>query len=318
MKKIFIAALAIATILVIALFGTGLYMLTYSLTPSDSRSDMTKAYTRLYKEHPDMKQWTDSIRENKLLRDTFIIMPNGEKHHALYLRNDSAKGRTAIIVHGYKDCAPRFLTIARIYHQQANRNILLPDLHGHGLSEGDDIQMGWKDRHDIIHWTKVADKMFADSSYRSSIVLHGISMGAATVMNISGDESAPENIDCIVEDCGYSSVWDEFAVQLHDQFSLPEFPVMHISSMLCKMRHGWSFSEASSLRQISKFRFPILFIHGDADTFVPFNMLRPLYDAARQPKEKWVVKGARHAEAYKKNPQEYARRIIEFTNKYER
>lgn len=312
MKKILIGISAIIISLFAASAGAGLYMLNYSLAADSDRGDTAKAYARLYKKHPEMRQWTDSMKSCGLLRDTFVTMPDGERHHAIYMRNDSAQGKTAIVVHGYKDSSPRYLTIARMYYQQMNRNVLLPDLHGHGLSEGEDIQMGWHDRHDIIHWAAVAEELFRDSLCQSAILLHGISMGAATVMNVAGDENMPAYISHVIEDCGYTSVWEEFALQLKEQFSLPEFPILYISDLLCKMKYGWSFREASSADQVRKSRCPILFIHGDADTFVPFSMLQPLYEAAKAPKEMWVVKGAHHAEAFSSDPAKYAAKVGEF------
>ena len=42
----------------------------------------------------------------------------------------------------------------------------------------------------------------------------------------------------IVEDCGYTSVWDEFSAQLKDQFGLPAFPLMNTTSALCHAQHS--------------------------------------------------------------------------------
>ena len=39
----------------------------------------------------------------------------------------------------------------------------------------------------------------------AEIVLHGLSMGAATVLMVSG-ERLPEQVKAIIEDCGYTSV----------------------------------------------------------------------------------------------------------------
>ena len=58
----------------------------------------------------------------------------------------------------------------------------------------------------------------------AEIVLYGVSMGGATVMMASG-EDLPGNVKAIIEDCGYSSVWDEFSYQLQALFNLPEFPL---------------------------------------------------------------------------------------------
>ncbi|MBQ5720820.1 MAG: alpha/beta hydrolase, partial [Bacteroidaceae bacterium] len=151
---------ACAVLLAIILFSLGAgscYMLSYSLGEDPNRKDVDSAYNVLYRRVPDMRCWVDSLKQNGLLRDTFITMPSGERHHAIYLRADSAQGRTAIVVHGYRDTAPKYLYLGRMYHRDLGFNILMPDLHAHGLSDGEGIGMGWNERHDVIRWAEVAE-----------------------------------------------------------------------------------------------------------------------------------------------------------------
>lgn len=311
-----IVILSVLSAVLLAVAGGSCYMLSFSLDADEGRGDVERSLAVLYDRAPDMRQWTDSVRRCGLLRDTAIVMPTGERHHAIYMRGDSAHGKTAVVVHGYKDDCYKFLFLGRMYHQRLGYNILLPDLHAHGMSEGGDIQMGWKDRLDVKRWTEVADSLFSDSCHSSRIVVHGVSMGAATTMCLSGESGLLPSVRAFVEDCGYTSVWDEFSLQLREQFSLPEFPLMQTTSLLCQLRHGWSFAEASPLAQVSRCRLPMLFIHGDADTFVPFSMLRPLYDAKPAPKAMYVAKGSEHARAYLDHPEEYTSVVSRFLRPY--
>ena len=126
------------------------------------------------------------------------------------------------------------LMIGYLYSKEMDFNILLPDLYGHGMSEGNHVQMGWKDRLDVLQWTETADELFgrnhADSiaSRSTKMVVHGISMGAATTMMVSGEVEHGQYqqpfIKCFVEDCGYTSVWDEFRGELKEQFGPARFP----------------------------------------------------------------------------------------------
>lgn len=307
--------LFLLALIFIVLYAGSSYMIGYSLSPEQNREDVDRDYAQLFNHMPDMKPWTDSLRSKQLLRDTFVVMPSGERHHALYLRGDSASGRTAILVHGYRDCAVTYLYLGRMYHKEFGFNILLPDLHAHGKSEGDDIQMGWNDRLDVIHWVSIADSLFRDSVHGSKVIVHGISMGAATTMNVSGEE-LPNSVCAFVADCGYTSVWDEFAAQMRQQFSLPEFPMMYTTSLLCKIRNGWSFDEASPLRQVAKSKLPMLFIHGDSDTFVPTWMVHKLYAAKPEPKQLWIVPNTAHAASYRNHPEDYTKKVGAFLAKY--
>ena len=208
-------------------------------------------------------------------------------------------------------------------------NVLLPDLYGHGESEGDHIQMGWKDRWDVIRWSEIANEIFRVKGEEQRVkgeerrvkntrqVIHGISMGAATTMAVSG-EKTPDYVKCFVEDCGYTSVWDEFAAQLKEQFGLPAFPLMNTTSALCQHRYGWSFAEAQQIEQVRKSTKPMLFIHGDKDAFVPYAMLHPLYEAKTKGRKAiFIAKGSVHAMAYRDHHEEYTRIVKDFVSKEE-
>ena len=60
----------------------------------------------------------------------------------------------------------------------------------------------------------------------------------------------------------------------------------------------------------------MLFIHGDADDFVPFKHLKRNYDAKTKGyKEMWVTEGAVHANSYAKYPEEYKQHVKDFLQK---
>ena len=268
----------------------------------------------MYIAYPHLCPWLDSLQQHQALRDTFITAPDGIRMHACYARASRPTRKTAIIVHGYTDNAIRMLHIGYLYNKDLDFNILLPDLRYSGLTEGDAFQMGWLDRKDVIQWINAAPALFGDSL---QAVVHGISMGAATTMMVSG-EKLPPYIDCFVEDCGYTSVWDQFRKELKGQFGLPAFPLLYTASWLCQLQNGWNFQEASALKQVARCHKPMFFIHGDKDDFVPTWMVYQLYDAKPQPKERWIVKGADHATSYLYEREAYTRKVKAFVERYVR
>lgn len=304
MKKVLWTLVVIVAIFVIALVGGSFYMLNYSLAPDPNRMDTDSCYRQQFEAYPESQEWVDSLRSIGALRDTFLIMPSGEKHHGFFV--DRGSTRTALVIHGWRDCAIKFFWLARIYEHELGYNVVMPELHACGESEGEAIQMGWKDRLDVLQWMKTfqADTM----------VVHGVSMGAATTMMLSG-EQMPDGIKDLhfVEDCGYTSVWNEFAGQLKEH--LPAFPLMYSTSLLCKLRFGWSFGEASALEQVKRCHYPMLFIHGNTDTFVPSEMVYPLYEAKPGMKELWIAESAEHALSYKEHKAEYIAKIKDFVTK---
>ena len=215
-----------------------------------------------------------------------------------------------ILVHGYTSEQSSIYDIARHYSDKGY-NVLTPDLRAHGLSEGKYVGMGWLDRNDLLLWIDYLLKNYRNSE----IILHGVSMGAATVMMASG-ENLPTNVKLIVEDCGYTSVWDIFSFELKLRFNLSTFPVLNAASFITNVRAGYNYKEASSIDQIKKSVTPILFIHGNADEFVPVNMAYKLYDNTNINKELIIVDGAGHAESRLADEELYYGSIFSFIDKY--
>ena len=197
------------------------------------------------------------------------------------------------------------------YFYDMGYNVLIPDLRGHGKSEGDYIGMGWKDRLDIISWINFIIK----ENPNAEIVLHGTSMGAATVLMTSG-ENLPSNVKAIVADCAYTSAWDEFSYQLETYLKVPSYYILNVTNMVTKLKAGYSLKEASALECVKKATVPILYIHGDKDKFVPYSMMDKLYDATNSPKEKLTIEGGEHANSDLVSPFLYWLTVEDFLNQY--
>ena len=313
MKRIVKTLTLMMTLAIIALVAGAFYMLSVALRPDFAEDNTEEAsYAYMQREYPHIGAWMDQMHQSGAMRDTTLVGQDGEVLHARYVAAREKTAKTAVIVHGYTDNSIRMLMIGYMYHNDLGFNILLPDLHHHGHSGGRAVRMGWKDRLDVLRWMDVANEVFGGAT---EMVVHGISMGAATTMMVSGEEQQPY-VKCFVEDCGYTSVWDQFAKELKEDYGLPAFPLLHVASRLCAWRYGWNFREASALEQVRKCRLPMLFIHGDADDYVPTWMVYPLYEAKAGDKELWVVSGAAHAKSYRDNREEYTERVRRFVGRY--
>jgi fermentation-respiration switch protein FrsA (DUF1100 family) len=256
--------------------------------------------------NPREPNWLDT----QAVEELWIQARDGLRLHAYYIPSPLAAG-TAILVHGYTGDARQMAYMARIFHDQFGMNVLLPDARGHGQSEGHYIGFGWHERLDMLVWMDQA----RERSGGTPLVLFGISMGASTVLMTSGEDVPPE-LKLIIADCGYTSVVDELSWQmkLRYRFSFP--PLIRIVSCMVKRRAGYTFEEASALEQVKKSHVPTLFIHGEADTFVPFEMCGRLYRACAAPKELYTVPGAEHGLAYSVDGEAYEQRLTLFLEKY--
>lgn len=253
----------------------------------------------------DAQKW---LEEKSNYSDKYIESYDKLQLHSYVVTQNSNKW--AIVVHGYGGSG-KLMSDKSKYFYDMGYNVLIPDLRGHGKSEGDYIGMGWKDRLDIISWINFIIK----ENPNAEIVLHGTSMGAATVLMTSG-ENLPSNVKAIVADCAYTSAWDEFSYQLETYLKVPSSYILNVTNMVTKLKAGYSLKEASALESVKKATVPILFIHGDKDKFVPYSMMDKLYDATNSPKEKLTIDGGEHANSDLVSPFLYWLTVEDFLNQY--
>lgn len=251
------------------------------------------------------RKWLRSVK----CEDLYITSQDGLYLHASAVKSS---GRLwAILVHGYDSEGRNLAEYAEHFHD-LGYSVLMPDQRGFGYSEGKQTTMGHKEQFDLLDWIDYLNRCVKPEK----IVLFGVSLGASTVLLASG-RKLPENVTAVIEDCGYTSVYDEFRHNMKQLFRLPAFPFLPIVDMITRIKDGWSVCEdANCIKAVRRSSVPTLFIHGSADTFVPFYMQDELYDAASCPKEKLVIYGAMHAECMSVNPELYWKSVDDFLHKY--
>ena len=265
----------------------------------------------------DKKKFSSGVTEENTAwikasgcEDVYMVARDGYCMHGAIFDNHS--DIWIIAVHGYDSEIRGMVRYARKF-LEAGYSVFMPDLRGFGLSDDRNTTMGHLEKDDIIGWI---NKLITERNARK-IILFGVSMGAATVMLTSG-EKLPENVCAVIEDCGYSSVKEEFEYQMKRTVHIPPYPVLWICDMITRLKKGWSFlNDADCKRAVSRSELPILFIHGKSDTFVPFYMQDILYRSCRHPdKELLAIPDAEHTEACVKDPELYWKTIFAFIDKH--
>ncbi len=311
-KKILPRVLLAIAVLVLAIggicYGVGSYVVNYALSPassSDERNvESAVSYTFDTEEEENVIGAAYATETSRVsITSTDGLSLNG------YTTREEGSHLWAIVIHGYKRSAQNMMNYGARY-AEAGYNVLLPDNRAHGGSEGKYIGMGWLDKDDIELWLE----WIVSQDPEAQIVLHGVSMGAATVMMVSGDN--PDHVIGYVEDCGYTTVWDIFASELDKRFSLPEFPIMNIANVVANIKAEYDWKEASATDQVAKCKKPMLFIHGEDDDFVPVEMGYEVYNAAICEKEFYLVEGAGHAQSKLKDPDTYWDMVFSFIDPF--
>lgn len=268
----------------------------------------------------------DELKKEKLELETTAFVNNdndsldltvtsfdGLKLHSKYVPSETPSKITVHLVHGFHGiCTSDFCGVILHYHN-LGYNVNLVDDRGHRESEGNYLGFGWLDRLDTIEWCKKLVEMNGEDS---EIILHGVSMGAATVMMASGEETLPKQVKAIIEDCGYTSAMDEFRHTIPIKLPFIVKPVLGFANLISKHRNGFYLTEASSVKELQKCRTPMLFIHGDADDFVPFKMVHENYAACAAEKDLFIVPGAVHARSQAHDVEAYCGKVDEFLRNY--
>lgn len=298
MKKIFAAVM----ILICASYAVGNYFVNFALLRENSNPPPAAQFIADKNlQAPVMPDYPHEVWT--------ITSDDGLKLSATYFAPSEKNHRWAILVHGYSRDQRFAFDFAEEYLKHGY-NVLTVDLRAAGMSEGNYITMGNFESRDIVLWSEKILEYDSDAK----IIFHGVSMGAATVLMAAAQN--PKNLVAVVEDCGYTNAYDMFSAQLEKIFGLPEFPVMPIADIVCKIKTGAKISDAAPINSVAKISVPILFIHGNEDKLVPHSMMTELFDAATAPiKESWTVNGAGHAMAKFQNPQIYFENIFAFLDK---
>lgn len=316
MKKVLYFVLTLVVILCCAIGYGANYLVDYSQSlPRDNYwRNMDSIYAQIFNKYPEMEAWRDSLQASGLMRDTMLLTHDGTYRRCMILEQDSAATGATVMIHGYQDSSVRMLRYGFLHYEGLHRNVILPDLYGHGLSDGENIRFGWLDSQDCAQdYLPLAHNLWPELD----IVQHGLSMGGATTMMTSGIE-IPDSLRLIgfIEDCGYSSTWDQMVYQLDSQFGLPAFPMLYVADWITEWRYGWSMKESSAIKQLNVSTKPMLFIHGDADDFVPTAMVQKNFEAKTQGyKELWIVPGAAHAKSIHIAYDEYVTRVSNYIDK---
>ncbi|WP_066956125.1 alpha/beta hydrolase [Streptomyces lushanensis] len=221
--------------------------------------------------------------------------------------------RTVVLLHGHRADASLMGELGASYRARGF-NVFMADARGHGMSGGDYAGMGHLDQNDYIGWLK---RLVNTVGNEAQILLHGISMGGSTALMLSAHPQLPSQVKAVIDDCGYTSVNDEFTYQVREVANVPAFiPAVAVASLETRLSAGYWFADADALTAAGKTRLPVFVIHGDADTYNPTWMSKKIYNAVKSPKQLWLVPGAEHGESFFTHRTEYEQRTTDFYNRH--
>ena len=245
----------------------------------------------------------------------FIVNADGNRLTGYLMRPEKESNVYVFCSHGYRNKGkPEWCYYAKHYVEELGINMFFVDHQGAGESEGKYVGFSSFESRDSLQWLEYMNETFGDGI---EIFLHGISMGSATVMLMTGSDRLPENVRFTVADCGFTSALDEFTYKL-ENLGLPKYPIIPIVCEYNRRRAGYDFGkDTNALEAVGRAKIPMLFFHGGSDKFVPTYMVNQLFDACSAPyKDKLIVDGADHAESYLIDKESCEKKIDGFIGKF--
>ncbi len=248
--------------------------------------------------------WQPSLSSGS---ETWTIQSNdGLALNAVHYQPAEATGKWVVLVHGYggnhttmREFVDNYLAVGY--------DVLTVDQRAAGDSEGEWLTMGAAEAADIALWTQE----IARREPASKITLHGVSMGAATVMLAAARDDCA-NLMAVVEDCGYSSAYNLFS-QLVPVLTPYPASIMSAVDVMSSIITGHAISEAAPGDAIGNATVPSMFIHGTADTLIAPSNAESLYAASgAQVKTLYMVEGAGHGRSGIDYNEEYGANLFQF------
>ena len=247
--------------------------------------------------------------------DLEMKSPDGIRLTARYIPAEKETKKFVICIHGHNCNGPDEMShLFPFYHNEMGFNYFLPDLRGHGRSGGNIIGFSALDYKDINRWIDYLIDRFGEDI---EIMLHGISMGASTSLLVNNNNPRPQ-VKLIIEDCGFTSAFEEVSVTTRSivKFLRTDF-IIHFINFHCKLIAGYDLKkDANPLATMKNAKNPVLFIHGEADVKVPFDMCGKLYDACPTDKDILTVPDAVHAYCYYDAKEAYDEKMRSFIAKH--
>ena len=141
-------------------------------------------------------------------------------------------------------------------------------------------------------------------------------MGSSSVL-MACNLPLPQNVHGIIADCGFTSPRDIIHCTGKRLVPIPVGPILWGMERMIRKRAGFSMDDCSTLETLKNNPYPILFIHGEEDTFVPTRMSRRNFAVCPSPKRLVIIAGAGHGASYVTNQSVYEREVLDFFRDYD-
>lgn len=224
---------------------------------------------------------------------------------------EEGSNATVVICHGSGANKGNFIDFLALFHTQGYSGLIF-DARGHGDSDGHTSTFGLFEVRDVraaVDWLKSER-----ADYASHVYGLGSSMGAMTLVRAAAQD---ERIEAVVLDSCFASA-PSLARQHAERVPILGPVLANIVMASMSLHAGgslWSIDGCEAIAAIAP--RPVLLIHGKDDFVIPPNNMDALFDAAGEPKQRWLAPGL-HSNILTADFTAYQERVLSFLNSVQR
>lgn len=236
-----------------------------------------------------------------------VAIPGAGHEIAGWWIDGGADSPVVLLLHGVR--ADRSSMVSRaLLLRKYGFSALLIDLQAHGETPGTEITFGARESKDVsssLDWIRRIAP-----GRRVGVI--GCSLGGASVLLVP----QPSGFDAVVLEAAYPRLTRAVENRIRMRVG-PLAPILTpLLLMQLKPRLNISASDLEPIRYISQLGAPVLIAAGSADEGTTLDESKDLYEAASNPKELWIARGARHQDLQAFDPGEYEQHVVKFLSKY--
>jgi uncharacterized protein len=271
-------------------------------------------------------------------QDFDVRAPDGVLLRGWKVTPPNPNGNWVLLFHGVADNRIGVIGQAE-FLLRAGYSVVMMDVRGHGASEGAIATYGWLERNDTraVIDALILSEFPTGINVQMSQPLHmpgvpppaprpfhiyalGESMGAGIALQSA---AADPRIEAVVAEAPFANLREA----AFDYAGLRKSPLLGKTllrpfawTLLYRGEKltGFPLAEISPVKAVASRAFPVLLICDEKDEALPCRHTQMIYDAARGPKQLWVVPNAYHTAALGFYPEEFQRRVLAFFGVYAR
>lgn len=208
-----------------------------------------------------------------------------------------------LLLHAVRADRATMVSRARLL-QEHGFSTLLIDLQAHGETPGAAITFGKRESEDVV--TAIA--WIKNRAPNRKIGIVGCSLGGAAALLAP----QPLGVDALV----LEAVYPKINLAIENRVRLRVGPLAPLVTPLLSWQLGVRLhlepQDLEPIRSVSRAGSPVLIAAGSDDQHTTLRETMALYDAAREPKELWIVTGAKHQDLLEFDSSGYEAHVLRF------